>query len=310
LNSTLLYLLAEARAKHGDMPAAEATAQQALKVSPGPDNGSLSQHWYTAWRLQDRGLVEWAARELRYIISASPVPSDMGIKASISLADLLHEDENDEAAAQTLKQLDSTPSNGFDSVVVMGDTGGDPLTLGNIRARINFYSACNARAKGDHMAERKFLQNALAGNAYDIEVLIAAFQLSDSPADFKRDVRQRIEKMAAKLRERIADNANHPASARWCNEFAWLISNTEGDFDEALGYSKSSIEYMPVGGYYDTLARAYIAKGNFAEALKAQTKAVTLLPHNKAIKRQYEMLKKKEAGVRRQEHELSTTKQS
>ena len=298
LNSALLYLLAEARAKHGDMQAAEATAQQALKVSPSPDNNSLEQHWYTAWHLQDRGLVEWAARELRFIISASPVPSDLGIKASVSLADLLHEDENDAAAAETLKQLDSTPTSSFDradSVVVMGDTSGDPLTLGNIRARMNFYSACNAHSKGDRTAERKFLQNALAGNAYDIEVLIAAYHLSDSTPEFKRDISKRIEKMSANLRERIADNANHPASARWCNEFAWLIGNTEGDFDEALTYSKSSIDFMPVGELLRYARSRVFCQGHFAEALKAQTKAVTLLPHNKAIKRQYEMLKKKEA---------------
>ena len=47
------------------------------------------------------------------------------------------------------------------------------------------------------------------------------------------------------------------------NQYAWLIGNTEGDFDEALKCSRKSLELQPdEGGYYDTLAHVYFGKGD------------------------------------------------
>jgi tetratricopeptide (TPR) repeat protein len=293
-NASLLYLLAEARTKHGDQPGAEAMVAAALNVSSEKDNASLAQHLMTAWQLEERGRMDWAARELRYIVANQPPTTELGLRAAFSLSDLLHEDESDAAAGDVLKQIVDAYPTSAPGTALFRDLGDESVTLGNMRARMNFCYACDAAARKDFPSQRKFLDKALEGDAYDIEVLIAAFQLPDSPPAFRRDISQRIERMASNRRERIADNSSDPSSARWCNEFAWLVGNTEGDMDEALTYAKSAVEFRPTaGGYYDTLARVYVAKGDFASALLAQTKAIKLMPYNKAIQREYEILKKK-----------------
>ena len=64
-----------------------------------------------------------------------------------------------------------------------------------------------------------------------------------------------------------------------CNEFAWLAANTEGDLDEALRLSKRSLDLAGEhGSYCDTLARVYFAKGDYANAVKHQSRAAELLP--------------------------------
>jgi tetratricopeptide (TPR) repeat protein len=65
------------------------------------------------------------------------------------------------------------------------------------------------------------------------------------------------------------------------NQFAWLIANTEGDFDESLRCSRRSLELQPNrAGFLDTLGRCYYAKGDYVNAVKYQTQAVALEPHS------------------------------
>jgi tetratricopeptide (TPR) repeat protein len=77
------------------------------------------------------------------------------------------------------------------------------------------------------------------------------------------------------------------------NQLAWLVSNTEGDFDEAVRCSLRSLDLRPdAAGYYDTLGRCYYAKGDYANAVSNQSKAVEMEPHSPQIVRQLELFKK------------------
>ena len=60
------------------------------------------------------------------------------------------------------------------------------------------------------------------------------------------------------------------------NQLAWLVSNTVGDYAEAVRCSVRSLELRPDSpGYLDTLGHCYYAVGNFAEAVQAQQQAVS-----------------------------------
>ena len=77
------------------------------------------------------------------------------------------------------------------------------------------------------------------------------------------------------------------------NQLAWLVSNTTGDFDEALRCSHRSLELAPdTAGFLDTLGRCYYAKGDYENAVKHQTRAAELEPHSGQIRRQLELFKK------------------
>jgi tetratricopeptide (TPR) repeat protein len=119
--------------------------------------------------------------------------------------------------------------------------------------------------------------------------------MPDPPADYRSRIRELIEKRLCELRERIADSGlNRAAAAQAGNEFAWLAANTEGDLDEALRLAKRSLEAVgDNGAYRDTLARVYYAKGDYASALKHQSRAAKLLPYNHAVQKQLVLFQKK-----------------
>ena len=58
------------------------------------------------------------------------------------------------------------------------------------------------------------------------------------------------------------------------------MSNTEGDYQQAVEHSLRSLELKPDSpSYLDTLGRCYYAVGDLEKALEAQREAVRLHPH-------------------------------
>ena len=128
--------------------------------------------------------------------------------------------------------------------------------MAELRARRRYFEACHWRDQGDRAKQRAALDAALATEAYDIEVLIECYRLPEAAADYRATTRKLIEKKLRGLREQIGDIGENAASAQPCNEFAWLVANTEGDLDEALRYSKRSLDLAGnSGAFRDTLAR-------------------------------------------------------
>jgi tetratricopeptide (TPR) repeat protein len=94
--------------------------------------------------------------------------------------------------------------------------------------------------------------------------------------------------------------ALQPADPLAYNEDAWLIGNTEGDFDLAIQYSQTSLELVRnqqedyrsmEPGFLDTLAHCYAGKDDLENAVKYQAQAAELDPHTLQITRALEKFK-------------------
>ena len=84
-----------------------------------------------------------------------------------------------------------------------------------------------------------------------------------------------------------------------CNQYAWLVGNTEGDYEEARRCSHKSLELRPgEAGYMDTLARCYFAKKDYENAVKYQAMAAKKKPHSGQILRQLKFFEKSLADAR------------
>ncbi|OYV85899.1 MAG: hypothetical protein B7Z73_12680, partial [Planctomycetia bacterium 21-64-5] len=78
------------------------------------------------------------------------------------------------------------------------------------------------------------------------------------------------------------------------NQFAWLVANTEGDYQEALRYSEKSLELVRANprlsgseaSLLDTLGRCHYAVGDYENAVKAQSRAVELDPESGLMSKQ------------------------
>jgi tetratricopeptide (TPR) repeat protein len=201
------------------------------------------------------------------------------------MAEMLHDQMQDLDAATTLEKIVKL----IDAHKLTQERlGRDPK---EIRSRACYFFACHWEANHDAAKQRAYLDKGLEADPEDVDVLIACYRLPGQSAAFHAKIADLIKKAASVLHDQIEEDAE---SASACNQYAWLIGNTEGDLDEALRCSQKSLELQPdEGAYLDTLGHVYFGKGDFANAVKYQAKAVESAPHSPLIRRELDRFKKK-----------------
>ena len=139
------------------------------------------------------------------------------------------------------------------------------------------------------------------------DILIAMYRSSANDPERRGFVVEAIQQRCRAL-ELLIDDYPYPTDdwdvSQFYNEWAWLVSNTEGDFDKAVRYSLQSLElfqqYIALSGKYrledsagllDTLARCYYAAGDLDAAIQHQARAVEYQPHMRVMQRQLEMFR-------------------
>ena len=103
----LLYTWAEALAAQNKTVEANEAATSALNLQSGAVD-KVMQHIEVAKQLQQWGLYDWAAQEYRHVIAIADkagAPSDEGLAAASALSELLHEQGDDLAAAEALRDV-------------------------------------------------------------------------------------------------------------------------------------------------------------------------------------------------------------
>lgn len=285
-DAALLYTLAQARLAQGNEALAEQAAQQALRLNS--DNSH--EHFKLAIALQRRGLVQWADREFRYLISLGTQPgrqqgmAEEMLIARWQLSENLHDRQEDKEAAEVLHESVKAMDSDNNVLRYVQRSG---RSVESIKARMQFFYAEAYRREKDKAKALEHLEKALEQDQTDADVLIAMYRLQ-LPAD-------RREKLMAAIRSAVdisrKDIEQHPDEPTAYNQLAWLVANTEGDIDEAIRFSHKSIELRRAGGYLDTLAHCYYAKKDYASAVRYQTEAAKLDPGSAAITRQLKIFK-------------------
>jgi tetratricopeptide (TPR) repeat protein len=300
----LLYRLAEAELKLDRKGDADRTARRALKAAPNePD-----RHLDVAGHLQHDGLFEWAEYEYRFVVENFPNQPAEVVRARLILSEMLHEIQDEAAASELLKQLlAEMESNDQIRKYVESVLGRDEA---GIRSRMLFFQSLYHGQQNETEKQRQCLLEGYENFPLDADVLIAMYRLPQADAAWREQVADRITKATAEFRQQITDyktlttnsrsfeeraQAAYSLSSAY-NQLAWLVSNTEGDFDEALECSKKSLELRPdAAGFLDTLGRCYYAKGDLTNAIEAQSKAAAMEPHSPQILEQLALFKKAKA---------------
>jgi tetratricopeptide (TPR) repeat protein len=278
-NPLLLYALAEARAKAGSAAEAEKLADQAAHAKQFA--GNQDAHIKIYLLLQQRHLHRWIAHELRQIIAIGPPTSYSTMICQSILADLLH-DQGDETAAadlleRALKSIETSAQGG-------NAQGNQSIEPERLRARFHYYHACRLSAPAEKQQRIEHLKQAMEADPTDADVLIALFREPQLDAELKERTERLIKEAADLFRRQIQENADDPTPY---NQLAWLLSNTERDQKEAVECSLKSLELKPnEPGFLDTLGRCYYALGDYANAVKYQTQAVELNPHSGLMTKQ------------------------
>lgn len=305
-----LYLLAEVAARQGDKAEADRLAAQALTTPPSADDATiedvlLGPQVMVARDLYEVGQLEWAIAEYRAAaVSDDPLDGRAAV-AAWRLANLLFDVERYDEAAAALEPIAeaidrSRPARGEYDNLPQEDRGLLP-TSGDLIARQRFSAALAARAAGDHDEEMTLLRKAIAASPSDADVLIAMHRVEGAPDAFLADAKRRIDERRREFEREIWEN---PDEADGYNQWAWLVSNTYGDYDKAVRYSRRSLQIMPeTAGYLDTLGRCLYSAGHIEEAVETQRRAVELEPRMQVLQRQLDEFERAASSRRSGESE-------
>jgi tetratricopeptide (TPR) repeat protein len=301
----LLYRLAETHLKLGRADEAKTTADRALAIRPE----NLEEHLLVANKLQETGLHDWAEREFRHVIQATPAGQVLDFRARFYLSEMLHDQARELDAAQALQPLCDLMDKDPAAKDICIRAGRDEPE--GVYSRMHFFYACDLISRGQAAEAEARLDQAVAKDATDADALIALYRLPNQSPERKEKTKQLIETTARQFREQLdsyklraeqAPSEQFQANlnfyvAFWSNQLAWLVGNTFGDYDEAVKLSQRSLEIRPeYPGYLDTLGRCYYATGDLENAIKYQSQAVKLDPHSGQMQRQLEFFKQEQAA--------------
>ena len=227
--------------------------------------------------LQKWGAGDWASREYTAVVDDNEAPAQQQVLASVMYAEFLNDRGRDGEAAGVLDRL--VGADAGERVPALRQLDRDPAQT---RARADYFRACAAAAAGDTAAQRQDLEAAASGEAPDVDALIALYHLPDNTPEQRQATLDRIQAALARMEEEIQQVPDDPNTY---NEYAWLVSNTEGDFAKALRYSKRSLrDSFDNASYLDTLAHCHAAAGNLTAAIRTQRLAMRHEPHNRIIR--------------------------
>jgi tetratricopeptide (TPR) repeat protein len=285
-----MYFAALARAAQGKKGIAEELAGKAAELEPQVPRECL----LAARELEERGQFEWSVREYRRAIEQQSLESTL---SRIALANLLHDYEHYGEAADAIQPLcdDSPTAKQYAEIQQqVARRGYDLPEVPKLKARFHYYRGCQYREEKDWARSRDSFGTAIAADPSDADVLIAMYRLPESDDQFREAMRQRIDTLARQLQQEIDEKPNEASPY---NQWAWLVSNTEGDFQKAIRYSHRSLELNTNGdsgaaSYLDTLGRCYYAAGDFENAIKYQRQAIEKTRYMQVMHRQLALFEK------------------
>lgn len=272
-NSVLRFAQAMCERTRKDDPKAEQLARTAF------DNQDMNfvDRLRAGILLAKWGAGDWAMREYTSVVDNDESPPQQQVLASVMYAEFLHDRSRDAEAAGVLERCvgeDSGPRQ-----TALEQIGRDPALT---KSRAHYFRACAAREDGDIETERQLLEKASVKNAPDVDALIALYRLHQNPAQ-KEAALDRIHSALTRMEDDIKQVPEDPNPY---NEYAWLVSNTEGDLSKALRYSKISLrKSFDSASYLDTLAHCYAAAGDYPEAIRTQRLAMRHEPHSQLIQK-------------------------
>ncbi len=276
---TVGYAAALCESRRGRFTEADALAARAFGNRANDDATRLR----SALLLAKWGAADWAEREYRTLAAGIDQATLPHALAAILHAEFLHDQGRDAEATAALQPFVEDRERGHR---LLQQLGRDPRT---IRSRMHYFAACAAADRGDAIAQRKALDRSLDAYPRDVDTLIARYRLATAAAAEEADRTRALDQIASALKQLEQEIESTQQDANTYNEYAWLVSNTEGDVEKATRYSRHSLELaFDSASYLDTLAHCHAAAGRVEKAIRCQLLAKRYEPHNRTIQRNLE----------------------
>jgi hypothetical protein len=246
--------------------------------------------------LVETGNFAWAEAELRRALEGQEdSPERITIFGLHTLTQLLHDQQRDKEAAETLERWVSRYDN--EKLFRMQVEEFDQDLPSNYHL---FKGNQYVQENMPQQAREQFLLS-IAKSHENVDALIGLARLAgpdETPEQKRRRtteqeesiriLRNRIEEIERDLRvaNPMFQAMEQKRLANLLNTLAWLMTNTDSDPREALLLSRRSCSLDPEqSAFQDTLAHCFEKNGKHLQAFRTQIKAVRLEPHQLSLQR-------------------------
>lgn len=301
-DEVLVYRLAEAKRRKGDEAGAEETAKHALGMNPH----QYPLHLAAARDLRgERQMFDWAENEFRQVIKDAGELNKVELFSRESLAQMLADLQREREAAEVLEPSLKIGEQDPEALKTVYEAMyGRALTPAGLQAKIDHFLGIFHGRERDIERQKTLLKKALDIDAENIDIVIALHGVADDTPAWREEINtllaehvQRIESRMNDLEQALTANDDRDIRgligeefAQKNNEYAWLVSNTAGDFQKAVACSRRSLELVPDSwAYQDTLGRCYYAAGDYKNAVHYQKLAVAQAPYMQQMQRQLKL---------------------
>lgn len=289
-NAELLYRLAQARRTLGNEDGAAEAAAKALALNPR----DIRAHYLLARELQQEIMAfDWAEQEFRAAITAAQGQTDNLFIIRREFSDLLFDMQREGEAAIQMQAIVAS---------LQKDTSDVAEAIRIFQSYADYYQAMHHGRQGEYAKQRELLVQAYDRYPDNIDIVIAMHGMKEADDAWRSETMERLKATVGRIRgerteleQQLQTKRGDPDQVRGDlaqknNELAWLVSNTTGDFDEALRASQESLKLKPgQWEYLDTLARCYYAAGEYSQAVRTQKQAVEGAPHMQQMQRQLKL---------------------
>ncbi|MDR2705346.1 MAG: hypothetical protein LBC02_06175 [Planctomycetaceae bacterium] len=149
----------------------------------------------------------------------------------------------------------------------------------------------------------EFVKQGLENNPSEIDLLILGYQLSDSDPAFREELKLKKDRALLQTERSIHIQSVEPERRPWfvaktCNEAAWLLAGTDGDYVSALALIEAALKVEPEDcSWLDTLAHVYFLGKQYDKAVETQENVVRMAPESVIFRQSLERFRK-ELGVK------------
>ncbi len=264
-------------------------------------------HRRVAMLLSQRGRFDWAEREALAVIDHCDIETAIGAGMRQTLAMMYAEQLRHVDAADLLEPMIDRAKK---DRLYQPRLARYRISVSYLRSLYEYESGLALLEKyspdpgSEIIADvKEKLQLAYRFDTDNIDILIRMYRLEDpSDVDWKPTVMKLIVQNRDKLTRDIAviearksvipKEQYEDGLGELYNQYAWLVSNTEGDYERALKLSQRSLEYLDGdevtarAARLDTCARCFFALDRIPEAIATQRRAIELEPHSPPMLRQ------------------------
>jgi tetratricopeptide (TPR) repeat protein len=156
-----------------------------------------------------------------------------------------------------------------------------------------------AAEKEDWSKAMELVRQGLENDPFEVDLLILGYQISATDSVFREELKPKIDRALLQIERNLHQQAVEPERRSWfvaktCNEAAWLLAGTDGDYVSALALIEAALKVEPEDGkWLDTLAHVYFLGKQYDKAVETQENVVRLAPESAIFRQPLERFRKK-----------------